>query len=83
MYILAVTHFEMQFTHVFFRENCFENVVSDVGEKMFPQNYFKKKVQKLKTTKNHESVHNLWRRIRTKLFLFFEFLRPHFKNSFS
>ena len=36
-----------------FRENCFENVVSDLeGKKpICPQNYFYKNVQKLKTQK--------------------------------
>ena len=36
------------------RENYFENVVSELWDKkpMRPQNYSKKKVQKLKTAKN-------------------------------
>ena len=70
---MAVTHFVPHFTHVsrhfgvycrkqkkLVRENCFENVVSEVNKKWFksPQNYFKKKVRKLKKikTKNDEKV---------------------------
>ena len=64
---MAFTHFVTQFTHVSrhsrvknenktkkFRENCFENEVSDLSRKkcMCPQNYFLLKVQQLKTTKS-------------------------------
>ena len=40
-----------------FRENCFDNVVSDLTKKwpMCPQNYKKKK------KKHYENVYNLWR----------------------
>ena len=62
---MAVTHSWTQFTLVFryprvknrkkeffFRETCFEKVVSHLREKkpMCPQHYFKTKVQKLKIT---------------------------------
>ena len=49
-----------------------------------PQNYFEKKVQKLKTTKtkNHKCVHNLWRLIRTNLVLFVNFW-DHILKQFS
>ena len=76
----AVTHFVTQFTHVskyfgvysrklkkIFRENCFENLVSDLKKNVLcPQNYFKKKVYKLKT-KKHENIQNLWQSLGTKL----------------
>ena len=68
-YILAVTHSVTQFTHVsryprvknrkqkkLFRENCFENVVSDLWNKMFlcQKSAFRKKLKNKnkKKTKN-------------------------------
>ena len=60
-----------------FRENCFDNVVSHLWKELFvcTQNYFKKKVQILRKikTKNHESVHNLWRILQTKIVLLVNF----------
>ena len=64
------------------RENCFENVVSEKKRKekcpMFPQNYFKKKVQKLKKIKTQKSLADFW----DKTSSFGKFVRPHFENSF-
>ena len=58
-----------------FKENCFENVISDLKENpMCPPNYFKKsaKTKKIKT-KNHENVLNLWWVLGTKLVLLVNF----------
>ena len=67
---IAVTHVSRHFgvysrkQKKRFRENCFENMVT-----------FRKKVQILRKvkTKNHESFHNLWRILWTKLVLLVEF----------
>ena len=50
---LCILNFKIE-NKKLFRENCFENVVSDLWNKrpMRPQNYFLKKGQKLKTAKN-------------------------------
>ena len=78
---MAVTHFLTQFTHVsrhfgaysrkqtkLFRENCFENVVSDyVSTKLILET---SRTTKKITTKNHESNPNLWRILGTKQVFF-------------
>ena len=71
---MAVTHFVTQVTHVsrhfgvyhrkhkkLSRENCFENVVSDLTKKypMCPQNYFQKKKQKLKQKQKTKKINCL------------------------
>ena len=57
-----------------FRENCFENVVSDLWGKSYVSTKLLLEIS-LKT-KNHKNVHNLWRLIRTKPVFFCEFVRP-------
>ena len=69
-----------------FRENGIEIVVSDLWGKKLCVNTtnLKQKFKSLKQlkTKNHKSVHNLWRLIRAKLVLFVNFLDHIFKTVF-
>ena len=58
---LGILEFLVENKKKLFRENCFENVVSDLKEKwpMCPKNYFKKKVQKKTTKKQRKPMKTL------------------------
>ena len=66
---LDVLEFEIQNKQKMFRENCFENLVSDwwKNEICVHKTTFRKKCKNKKKPKNHESVHNLWQIMGTKL----------------
>ena len=86
---MAVTHFVTHFTHVSrhfgvysrkqqkrFKENCFENKVSDVnknGLKVHKAIFFKVRKLKKNKTKNNENIYNLCRIPGTKLLFLVDF----------
>ena len=87
---MAVTYFVTQFIHVFeileftlvnkqkmFRENAFENVVSDLKKEIAyvsTKICFRKKCKNIiKTQTKKLSFHNLWRILGTKLILLVDF----------
>ena len=96
---MAVTHFVTQFTHVSRhprvynrklkknRENCFENVVSDLWNNSLcgHKSAFRKKVKNLEQlkTKNHKNAHNQWRLLDTKLVFFLWIFETTFSKQFS
>ena len=95
---MAVMHFVTQFTHVsihfgvysrkqqiLFRENCFENVVSNLKKNVlcvhkttFRKSAKTKKNRKKKTVKRLTSLADSGDKISSSG----KFLRPHFQNSF-
>ena len=93
---MAVTHFVTLFTHVFIHprdENRKKNYLLTTVLKMWSQicwkksicvhkTTFKQNLQKLKTTKNHKSIHNLWKLKQTKIILFMNFWDHIFETIF-